>query len=91
MTATHIINKCRRVLVAKDELVAGVIAQFTRMRCEGIGFGFAKDGEGVAAASAESLRVLGGRVLGGAEPDGGAEEGFDARGVDGDDGDELLG
>lgn len=90
MTATHIINKGRRVLVAKDELVAGVIAQFTRMRCERVGFGSAEDGEGVAAACAEALRVLGGRVLGGAEPDGGAEEGFDAGGVDGDDRDELV-
>lgn len=77
-------------LLAKDELVAGVVAQFTRMRNQGIRFGFAEDGEGVASASAVAMRVLGGGVFGGAEPDGGAEEGFDAGGVDGDDCDELV-
>lgn len=86
MATTHIIDVCRPILslLAEDELVAGVVAQFTRVRHEGIGFGFAKDGEGVAAAFAVAMCVFGGGVFGGAEPDGGAEEGFDAGGVDGD-------
>jgi hypothetical protein len=92
MTTTHIINVGRPTLArfAKDELVTGMIAQFTRVRNQGIGFGFAEDGERVAAASAVAMRVLGGGVFGGAEPDRGAEEGFDAGGVDGDDCDELV-
>lgn len=78
-----------RTVLAQDELVAALIAELARVGLEGVGFGFAKDGEGVAAAGAVALGIFAGGVSGGTEPDRRAEEGFDTGGVDGDDGDEL--